>query len=124
MASSDLELLNLTSDKADSEEREFDCVHIRRGDFATFAPRFHLEDDELSTKLRGMLSGSRPVLVVSDEHPNLDLGTDIKYASEAYVKEISNETCIAVDMIMCSRAKEFIGSPISTFTNGILEMRN
>merc|ERR1740121_336131 len=71
-----------------------------------------------------MLTSGRPVLVVSDSRPILNLGaTKMLYASDAYAEGTSTKTRIAVDMLMCSRGKEFIGSPLSTFTNGIEELR-
>merc|ERR1719148_301741 len=64
------------------------------------------------------------LLVLSDETPQLDLGsTVVKYARDAYIEDISKQTRVAVDMIMCSRARDFVGTPYSTFTAGILELR-
>jgi len=128
MASTDLSQLGL-ADKGEGKEgqgggKNFNCVHVRRGDFKKFAPQFWMEDDQLSTKLQGLLAGSdRPVLVTSDAHPQLSLGARVVHASDAYDASSTDQTRLAVDMIMCSRAKDFVGSPLSTFTNGILELR-
>merc|ERR1740123_656632 len=127
MASGALQRLSLSSGEAGEDSRGpgIDCAHIRRGDFKSFAPQFSLDDAEMSAKLKSMFSCQRPVLIVSDEQVALDICDDVAnvQSSGAYVGDVSEQTRVAVDMIMCSRAVEFIGSPESTFTNGILELR-
>lgn len=120
MASSNLEKLGFS---ADANNPDFDCVHVRRGDFKSFAKQFVKTDQELSAIFKEKLKSKRVVLVVSDERPALDLGRTIRYADDSYAKDVSMQTRIAVDMLMCSRAKDFVGSPLSTFTNGIEELR-
>jgi len=120
MANTSLAKLGLASENG---EANFDCAHVRRGDFKSFASQYFLADDKLSSKLQSMLSGKRPVLVVSDEKPSLSLKPKVVYSSDAYDKTTSAQTKVALDMIMCSRAAEFVGSPLSTFSNGILELR-
>merc|ERR1719512_36956 len=111
MASSGLQKLNLSSPslaEGAKGEADFDCVHIRRGDFAHQYPSVLMDDAHMSSTLKGMLSG-RPVLVVSDESLNLDLGTSVVFAKDAYSEGDDEEARLAADMIMCSRAKDFIG---------------
>jgi len=120
MATSDLKKLGLADSAAG-----FDCAHIRRGDFKKFAPQFFLEDTQLAARLRDLSlgRGGRPVLVASDERPELELGTKVVHSSDAYEAGVPAQTRLLVDMVMCSRAEDFVGSPMSTFTNGILELR-
>jgi len=121
-ATKDLEKLGLSS--GEKEKAGFNCAHIRRGDFKKFAPQYWMEDGKLSTKLKGMFGeAGRPVLLASDERPELDLGTKVLHTSDAYEKSDSDQTRLLVDMVMCSRADDFVGSPMSTFSNGILELR-
>jgi len=103
---------------------EFDAVHIRRGDFNSFAKHFMMTDAQLTKKLQDKLHGKgRPVLVASDERLKIDVGgSKVVYASDAYSDEHAF-TRVAVDMIMSSRAATFVGTPMSTFTNGIFELR-
>lgn len=122
MASSNLQSLALADLNGG-----FDCVHIRRGDFRDAAPEHLMSDEDEARKISEMLPDQRPLLVLSDEvgdeRPKLDLGRRILFANDAYVDDVSLETRAAVDMIMCSRGEDFVGTPGSTFTNGIFELR-
>merc|ERR1712087_1035799 len=79
MASADLERLGLAANGTKDGKSNFDCVHVRRGDFKQFAPQYWLEDNQLSEKLKSMFSG-KPVLVASDSRPELDLGTRVVHS--------------------------------------------
>lgn len=116
-ANTDLHALGLAG-------KAYNCAHIRRGDFKSFAPQFYLTDAQMSDKVTEVFQGDhRPVLVASDERPELHVGAKVVHSSDAYDEKVNQQTRLALDMIMCSRAQEFVGSPMSTFTNGILELR-
>eukprot|EP00931_Biecheleriopsis_adriatica_P047862 TRINITY_DN27622_c0_g1_i3.p1 TRINITY_DN27622_c0_g1~~TRINITY_DN27622_c0_g1_i3.p1 ORF type:complete len:390 (+),score=73.12 TRINITY_DN27622_c0_g1_i3:56-1225(+) len=107
---------------------QFVALHVRRGDLLNFGHNHSI--GLMSGYLNPYLSG-KPVYIATDAAPGDPIQQEIKSlkASALVSLKDSGEThddveAAIIDTIICSKAGTFIGSPASTFSNGIMLLRN
>lgn len=114
------------------KQGEYAAAHVRRGDFKDFRPQQHVSGGSLASSALDLCSREGlPVLVATDAEANDPVLRDfaahcnvaVKCTSQGYDEEDDDLARVAVDLLLCTWAKRFIGTPDSTFSLTIMGMR-
>lgn len=113
---------------------QYIAVHLRQGDFQQTQPRVKQDGSKVSATLRKYVDG-KPLLILTDAaSTDKSIFVDIPATSQAskvvftakdlpLLQNNSELHGLMVDTILGAMAAQFIGTPGSTFTNGINLLR-
>lgn len=104
---------------------QYNAMHVRRNDFQYQDIR-HASIERIFNKVKVYIK-DEPLLIISDEY-NEDLIEMMGRSASRVVMWKCEGRCppdqLAVDMLAVVPAKRFFGSPLSTFSGGIMQWRN
>ena len=115
-----------------SDELEYDAVHLRRGDFAQFRPETQWHGAALQARVERALPGTAPLLVAcvvgadeTDPFPELaaSLPRRVVRTDELYGPRHGVLHRAVVDSLVLALARSFVGTPDSTFSTGVWHWR-
>jgi hypothetical protein len=133
-----VEYLNLAQ-KITKEIAEYNAIHVRRGDFKSWWVKTATPESVLST-ISGFMSADKPLVICTDNsqegmffspiakaYPKsllLDEHIEREYQSEIAALPYSDASVVALlSILVAANAKEFAGTPFSTFTSAIHRRR-
>ena len=106
---------------------DYDAIHVRRNDFKyVHTSTVEKQLEELEELINRRVRKSKPLYIATDETDltlfnGLRKHYDITFLSDLI--DSKSYTALALDMIICSNAKTFLGSKFSTFSEYIHIMR-
>ncbi len=109
---------------------DFDTLHVRRRDFATFYPNFVVSSDELYTATESELTLGRTVDIATDEQDRDYFRPMANVYDLVYLDDFKDELgdlntnfYVFVDQLVAARGKVFFSVYLSTFTGYINRLR-
>jgi len=102
---------------------QYNAMHVRRNDFQYHDVR-HVSHQKIFDHVKEFIKGET-LLIVSDEY-DAELAALMGTVASRVVfwKPIRAPDGLLIDMLACVPAKRFFGSPLSTFSAGIVQFRN
>ena len=96
-------------------------MHVRRGDFKSFAQHVVLSNDEIIENNKHHFQ-KETLFLITDEYDD-NLISRLKEICKQVIclSDINNN--IIYDMLLCAAAKKFIGTPYSSFSRQITRFR-
>eukprot|EP00040_Diaphanoeca_grandis_P007824 m.42462 g.42462 ORF g.42462 m.42462 type:complete len:566 (+) comp19110_c0_seq1:135-1832(+) len=120
------EILDKTIDllvKHDLLPYQYNAMHVRRNDFQYHEVR-HASHQKIFDHVKDFVKGE-VLLIISDEY-DLELKTLMETVASrvVYWHPIRAPDGLLIDMLAAVPSKRFFGSPLSTFSAGIVQFRN
>jgi len=109
------------------------AVHIRRGDFAQFRPGTQVNGQSLASTSQGLCRrGGLPLVLASDASSHdvvfqefmASCKVPVQATTDAYDESDDDLSKAAIDILICTYAKSFVGTPESTFSTTIMGFRS
>jgi len=125
------DILNITSEFLKIKNKPYNSVHIRRGDFLIHRKKLMLTEEDLAKNIRENIDPTVP-LFISTNSDKTFLNKLISLLHEYtiitsydYESKINDSIQQAMaDTLICANAQNFYGTPLSTFSTGIIQFRN
>lgn len=116
--------------RAGLEPGAYHSLHLRRGDFASFQPRTQWSGAELAGRVRSALPADALALVVASDDASgvvarlaLALDRRVLRTEALYENGAGALHRAVVDSLVLAKAARFVGTPLSTFSNGVWHLR-
>lgn len=106
---------------------DYDAIHVRRNDFKyVHTKTVEQQLEELPDLIKGRVRKTKPLYIATDEtdlslFDSLRKNYDIKFLNDFV--DSKSYTALALDTIICSNAKTFLGSKFSTYSEYIHILR-
>lgn len=125
------DLMNSAKKYIDLPEHEYNSIHLRRGDFKRFAKHVVKDSDEICRSIRKHLKPDYPIFITTNPAETVFIKELKEKLNEYQIKtNIDYKHTIKdgiqqsiSDMLICANAKNFYGTPLSTFSTGIIQLR-
>lgn len=124
------DILNITSEYLKIKDKPYNSIHIRRGDFLTFAKKLMLTEEDLAKNIRKELDPAVKIFIATNsdkEFLNKLISLLPEYTiitSYDFQTKINDTVQQAMaDTLLCANALNFYGTPLSTMSTGIIQFR-
>jgi hypothetical protein len=124
------DILDLVSDYLNIRDGNYNAVHIRRGDFLKTRKHLIFDEKQLAQVIRKNIKSNVPLFISTNAEPDFinnlkTILSDYKIlTSRDYEIKLNDKVQQAMaDMLICANAHVFFGTPLSTFSTGIIQFR-
>jgi hypothetical protein len=123
-------ILDLTTNYLNIKDQQYNAIHLRRGDFLQYRKHLMFDEQTIAKKIKKELKNDMPLYIATNSDKQFidnlkNILKDYKIlTSFDYENKINDKIQNAMaDMLICANSKKFFGTPLSTFSTGIIQFR-
>ena len=124
------DILDLVSQHLNIKNGKYNAIHIRRGDFLKTRKHLIFDEKEIANVIRKNIKPNIPIFISTNAETTFidnlkNILSEYKIlTSRDYENKLNDKVQQAMaDMLVCANAHVFFGTPLSTFSTGIIQFR-